>query len=64
MSNKESKEKTATAQINVTVKDTDVFKDIIGLLGRIIIDERIKENIRDEIYGKLKEINDKYEKEE
>lgn len=43
-------------KLSVSLKDTDLFNDIAGIIKQILGDERIGQGIRDEYAGKIKEL--------
>jgi hypothetical protein len=40
-------------QVNVSIKDTEVFKGVIAIIGELVIDERIPAIIRQEYIDKM-----------
>lgn len=45
--------------VELSITETDLFKDVIGVLGEILVDEEINQNIREKYSDKINLIADR-----
>lgn len=49
-------QKNSQLTIDVSIKDTEVFKDLIGVVMRVLRDERMPQSLRNDAYGWVQEL--------